>query len=646
MPNRLEHARSPYLQGAKDQPVNWFEWGDEAFALAKELDRPILLSVGGVWCHWCHVMAHESFENIDIAAFINDHFIPVKVDRDERPDIDRRYQDAVMNISGSGGWPLTAFLTSDGRVFYGGTYFPPEERWQKPGLKSLLVKLAEIYRDQRDRIEDAADQIYQHALMSSSVDMKAEPAVDLPDKGISEMLLSLDMNNGGIGKAPKFHHATAFEFLVNHLFFVGNDLVKKGIVTALDGMAKGGICDHLLGGFFRYSTDARWLVPHFEKMLNDNAELLKLYSIAYKVFRNELYRSATEGIIAYYKKYGLDEAGGFYSSQDADIGVLDEGGYYTFTEAEMAQLLDADEMQAVKLYFGTGKEGKLHHAPLRNVLFINMEPGRIAEVMHLSVDAVNKILYSAKQKMLIHREQTREMPYIDKTIYTNWNGLMIEALCISGNLLGQKEYIALAEKAARRILASCYADGSIMHRDGTPGFLEDYVFFSHGLLELFQATQNNKYLDIAKDLMNHAVALFWDNEKWGFFDAVQGGPGYMEIRIKNIQDTPVQSANGVAPLVLMLLAEATGDTVYLDYAEKTLKAFAGLAEQQPAISHSYLLSLHAFHQGIYRVETDKFFKQALSEFRPYKFVIKSDVEGVVVCEKETCRKFAAWPPQM
>jgi uncharacterized protein YyaL (SSP411 family) len=646
MPNRLARARSPYLQRAKDQPVDWFEWGDEAFALAKQLDRPILLSVGGVWCHWCHVMAHESFENIDIASFINDHFIPVKVDRDERPDIDRRYQDAVMNISGSGGWPLTAFLTPEGRVFYGGTYFPPEERWQKPGLKSLLVKLAEIYRDQRDRIEDAANQIYQNALLISSVDMKADLAVNLPDKGISGMLLSLDMNHGGIGGAPKFHHATAFEFLINHLFFEEDDHVRKGIVAALDGMAKGGIHDHLLGGFFRYSTDARWLVPHFEKMLHDNAELLKLYSISYKMFGNEIYRSAAEGIIAYYKKYGLEEAGGFYSSQDADIGLLDEGGYYTFTEAELAQFLDTDEIQAVMLYFGTGKEGKLHHDPSKNVLFINTEPGRIAEVMQVSVDTVNKILYSAKRKMLLHREQTREMPYIDKTIYTNWNGLMIEALCIAGNLLVQKAYIAMAEKAARSILASCYAGGSIMHRDGTPGFLEDYIFFSHGLLELFQAIQNKEYLDIAKNLMDRAIALFWDDEKWGFFDAVQGGPGYMEIRIKNIQDTPVQSANGIAPFVLMLLAEATGDTVYLDYAEKTLKAFAGLAAQQPALSYSYLLSLHAHHQGIYRVETEKFVEQALSEFRPYKFVLKSDVDGVIVCEKGTCRKFVAWPPQM
>jgi uncharacterized protein YyaL (SSP411 family) len=646
MPNRLAHARSPYLQQAKDQPVDWFEWGDEAFALAKQLDRPILLSVGGVWCHWCHVMAHESFENIDIASFINDHFIPVKVDRDERPDIDRRYQDAVMNISGSGGWPLTALLTPEGRVFYGGTYFPPEERWQKPGLKSLLVKLAELYRNQRDRIEDAADQIFQNAVMSSSVDMKADPTADLPDKGISDMLLSLDMNNGGIGEAPKFHHATAFEFLINHLFFAENAHVRKGVTAALDGMAKGGIHDHLLGGFFRYSTDEAWMVPHFEKMLNDNAELLKLYSIAYKMFGNEIYRSAAEGIIAYCKKYGLEEAGGFYSSQDADIGMLDEGGYYTFTEAELAQFLDADEMQAVKLYFGMGKEGKLHLDPSKNILFINMEPGRIADLMQVSVDAVNKILYSAKHKMLIYREQAREMPYIDKTIYTNWNGLMIEALCIAGNLLGEKEYIRMAEKAACRIIASCYAEGSIMHRDGIPGFLEDYIFFSHGLLELFQATQNNNYLNIAKKLMDRAIALFWDGEKWGFFDAAQGGPGYMAIRIKNIQDTPVRSANGIAPLFLMLLSNATGDTIYAEYAEKTLKAFAGLAAQQPALSYSYLLSLHAYHQGIYRVETDEFVEQALSEFRPYKFVIKSDVDGVVVCEKEGCRKFVAWPPQM
>jgi hypothetical protein len=434
--------------------------------------------------------------------------------------------------------------------------------------------------------------------------------------------------------------------MINHLFFEENEHVRKGVIATLNGMSYGGIHDHLLGGFFRYSTDEAWMVPHFEKMLHDNAELLKLYSIAYKFFGNTLYRTTAEGIVDYYNKFGVAETGGFYSSQDADIGVLDEGGYYTFSEDELTAFLSTDEMRAVTFHFGIGTEGRLHHDPSRNVLFENMSAQGISNVMQLSVEAVAELLRAAKAKMLLHREQNRQMPYIDKTVYTNWNGLMIEALCVAGNLLANKEYIIIAEKAANRIISSCYADGALMHREGTPGFLEDYIFFSHGLLELFQSTQNKNYLDMAKQLIDRAIMLFWDSDNWGFFDSTPGGPGYMEIRIKNIQDTPVRSANGIAPLVLMLLAEATRDTSYLDYAEKTLQAFAGTVERQSSLSHSYLLSLHAFHKGIYRVETTKFFDLALSEFRPYKLMIKGDVDGVVICEKEVCKKFTAWPPKI
>jgi uncharacterized protein YyaL (SSP411 family) len=265
MPNRLAGAKSPYLRKAQNQPVGWFEWGDEAFARAKELDRPILLSIGGTWCHWCHVMAHESFENEEIAAVINEHFVPVKVDRDERPDIDRRYQDAVLRTSGSGGWPLTAFLTSEGKFFYGGTYFPPEARWEKPGLKALLYKLSELYRIERGRIEEVAEEFYQNSVLAASMDVKADTGSELIERGISATLSAMDMNYGGLGKAPKFHHASALEFLINCHFFKGDESIGKGIIIALDGMVKGGIHDHLLGGFFRYSTDEKWLVPHFEK---------------------------------------------------------------------------------------------------------------------------------------------------------------------------------------------------------------------------------------------------------------------------------------------------------------------------------------------------------------------------------------------
>jgi uncharacterized protein len=643
MSNRLSKSKSPYLQKAQDQPVDWYEWGDEAFAKAQELNRPILLSVGGVWCHWCHVMAHESFEDAEVASLINGNYVAVKVDRDERPDIDRRYQDAVMKITGNGGWPLTAFLTPEGKFFYGGTYFPPGDGRERPGFKTLLYKIAELYRNDKSRIQEVAEELYRNTEVAAGAGTKADAGVELIQQGVSGIISAMDMNHGGLGKAPKFHHASAFEFLINYEFFKKDELIRKAIMIALDGMARGGIHDHLLGGFFRYSTDEKWLVPHFEKMLYDNAELLKLYAIAYRVFGNELYKSAAQGIVTYYKKFGCDEAGGFYASQDADIGVLDEGGYYTFSPVELASFLAPDELKAVSLHFGLGTTGRMHHDPSRNVLFIDMEPKRIAQVMHQPVAKVSVLIRSSKEKMLEHREQNRKMPYIDKTIYTNWNGLMIEALCVAGNLSGTGEYIEMAEKAARRILSEYYANGLIMHAGKVAGFSEDYIFFARGLLELYQSTGHEEYLKVAVKLADSAIEIFWDRDNWGFFDAERGGPGYLGIGVKNIQDTPVQSANGVAPLVLMLLSVATGKEPYAEYAEKTLTAFAALAEEYPSLSYSYLISLHAFHTGIYKVETSEFLEQALRDFRPYKFVVKKEIDGVLVCEKNTCRKYDRYP---
>ncbi|HMK59834.1 MAG TPA: thioredoxin domain-containing protein [Dissulfurispiraceae bacterium] len=643
MPNRLKHSDSPYLLKAAEQPVDWFEWGEEAFDEARRRDCPILLSVGGVWCHWCHVMAHESFEDAEIAKLINDHFVPIKVDRDERPDIDKRYQEAVIHISGSGGWPLTAFLTPEGKIFFGGTYFPPEERWHKPGLKMLIVKLAELYHKDRHRIEEAANELYNNILINASIDTRSSIDEMIIGKGISSLLAAVDRDYGGLGKAPKFHHASAFEFLINYNFFEKNEEIGRVIVGALDAMAKGGIYDHLLGGFFRYSTDQSWNIPHFEKMLYDNSELLKLYAIAYKVFGKELYRSTAAGIVDYYIKYGCDEKGAFFTSQDADIGILDEGGYYAFSEDELHHILTRDEYNVTSLHFGIGTVGALHHDESKHVLFLNATPQQIATRINKTIDNVITLIGSAKGKMLQYREQNREMPYIDKSVYSNWNGLMIEGLCVAGNMLGIDEYKKIAERAALIVLDEYYHDGWILHRKGIDGFLEDYIFFASGLVELFQATQNNKYLRVAAELADSAIELFWDNEAWGFFDAMPGEKGYLGIGQKNIQDAPVRSANGVAPRLLTQLGDITGVEKYMDYAEKSLKAFVLLAHEHPTMSYSYLASTHAYFSGTYKVETSHFLQQALEDFRPYKLVIRKDIDGALICEKNTCKVFDKYP---
>jgi len=643
MPNKLAAARSPYLRKAQDQPVDWLEWGDEAFAKARELDRPVLLSMGGTWCHWCHVMAHESFEDSEIASLINAHYVAIKVDRDERPDIDRRYQDAVIKTTGRGGWPLTAFLTPEGKFFYGGTYFPPESRQGMPGFKTLLLKLAEFYRNDKKRIEEVAMEFYDNIAAASEAGTKSDINQEMVRQGVEQIRSLLDMNYGGIGKAPKFHHASAFEFLINYEFFNNDKALRNDIAKALDGMARGGIHDHLLGGFFRYSTDERWMVPHFEKMLYDNSELLKLYAVAYRVFGNELYRITAQRIADYYKKFGCDEAGGFYASQDADIGVLDEGGYYTFSSVELSSFLAPEEFRAASLHFGMDTIGRMPHEPVKNVLFMDKGPEEVAALMKIAASEASELILSAKKKMLEFREQNRKEPFIDRTIYANWNGLMIDALCAAGNLFSEDEFIAMAEKAAERILGEYYGDGRIMHSKGVPGFAEDYIFLAQGLIALYESTQDESYLNRAAELADSAIKLFWDDENWGFFDAEKGGAGYLVIGMKNIHDTPVKSANGAAPLMLMLLSAATGRTHYAEYAEKTLRAFAGMVDEYPAFSHSYLTSLHAFHSGIYKIETSEFFIQALRDFRPYKLVIKKDIGGAIICERNTCNRYDKYP---
>ncbi len=639
MPNRLMNAKSPYLKKSANQPVDWYEWSEEAFRRAREEDKPILLSVGGVWCHWCHVMAHESFENPEIAQIINEHFVAIKVDRDERPDVDRRYQEVVLALTGSGGWPLTVFMTPEGKAFFGGTYFPPEDRWGRPGFKSLLLRIAKLWKEERERILKSADSIYEGLLNFSSRSYKDFVGEDLLQMGINALLASVDYQHGGIGSAPKFHHAKAFELLLYHNFFKRAPILAKAVESSLDAMAKGGVYDHLLGGFFRYSTDERWIVPHFEKMLYDNAELLSLYSKAYKVFGKELYRKTAEGIVRYYKAYGSCQDGGFYASQDADIGELDEGGYYTFSLKELRELLTSEELRVISLYFDIGERGKMHHDPDKNVLYIATEEEELSKTLNLPLERVRELIVSSKRKMLAYRETKRPMPYIDRTIYTNWNALMVEALCEYWMVFKDPWALYMAEKTTERILGELYKDGQLYHREGMEGFSEDYLFMARALLSLFEISQKREHLELSVRLVEKAIELFWDAENWGFFDATDKGQGLLSIRMKGIQDTPTQSSNGSAPYTLLLLGSITGRSDLLDYAEKTLQAFSSFMKEVPMASHSYLISLYAYLMGIYKIETESFFEEALELFRPFKFVLRSPVDGLVVCEGQVCKKY-------
>ncbi|ADC66108.1 protein of unknown function DUF255 [Ferroglobus placidus DSM 10642] len=625
MANRLEKARSPYLRKAANQPVDWFEWSEEAFKKAKEEDKPILLSVGGVWCHWCHVMAKKCFENEDIAKIINENFVAVKVDRDERPDIDRRYQEFVFATTGTGGWPLTVFLTPDGEPFFGGTYFPPEDGFGMIGFKTLLLKISEMWEKDRESLLKSAKQIVESLKKFSERDFSSNFDFTLIEKGIKAVLDNMDYVNGGIGRAPKFHHAKAFELLLTHYYFTKDEDLIKAVELTLDAMAKGGVYDQLIGGFFRYSTDDRWHVPHFEKMLYDNAELLKLYTIAYQITKKELYRKVAKGIVDYYRKFGVDERGGFYASQDADIGELEEGGYYIFSLEEIKEVLNDEEFRIASLYFGL-REGK-------NVLHVSLDENEISEILGIPVRRVKEIIESAKEKLLEVRER-RETPFIDKTIYTNWNGLMIEAMCDYYKSFNDPWAVEVAEKSGERLLK--FWDGDVLlHTDDVEGFSEDYIFFAKGLIALFEITQKGKYLNAAVEITKRAVDLFWDHKRGGFFDRKSSGNGLLSLKVKDIQDSPQQSVNGIAPLLLTTLSSVTGTEEFGALAKKSLRAFAGILEKYPLISPSYMISLYAYIRGIYLVKTRRHFEEMLRTFRPFKFVIRDDSE--LVCEGNVCR---------
>jgi uncharacterized protein YyaL (SSP411 family) len=635
MANRLIHSRSPYLKKSSHQPVDWYEWGDEAFEKAKREDKPILLSIGGVWCHWCHVMAHECFENEEIARIINENFIPIKVDRDERPDIDRRYQDFVYALNGSGGWPLTVFLTPDGKPFFGGTYFPPEDRWGKPGFKNLLLKIAKLWKEDRKRLLNYAQDILQLLKSQEKVDQKGQISEQLLEQGINYTLHLVDNTNGGIGSAPKFHHAKFWELLLYRHFFTKDKNLLTVVEFSLDAMAKGGVYDHLLGGFFRYSTDDRWMIPHFEKMLYDNAELLHLYSLAYQVIPKRLYKRVAIGIVEYYREEGVDPEGGFYASQDADIGILDEGGYYTFSTKDFEKVLSKDELEIANLYFGIAKKEKNEE---RGILFIRNTEEEISKQLNIPIENVEMVVESIKNKLLKYREDTREKPFIDKTIYANWNGLMLEGLSTYYKVFLDPWAKEVANKTANRLIDKLYKNGELYHAEGVKGFAEDYVFLAKGLLGLFEITQENKWLAISLDLMEKAIEKFWDKEKGGFFDSDKEGEGLLKLKKKSIVDSPIQSVNGVAPYLLLLLASLSNKTNFIDLAKGNLEAFATYIEYLPTASASYLISLYAFLKGIFKIETRDYYEESLRLFRPFKFVILGDIDGILICEGSSCQK--------
>src|SRR5246127_1028853 len=610
--NRLKNSTSPYLRSAAHQPINWYEWGEDAFGLAKSEDKPLLLDIGAVWCHWCHVIDRESYENPVIAKIINEHFIPVKVDRDERPDVDSRYQSAISAISGQGGWPLTGFLMPDGKPFFGGTYFPPEDQGGRPGFRRILLAVADAYQNKREDLLKTSEALAEAVAKAEAfAGAKGEFDLGVIDSQIRSLTQLFDLRNGGFGKAPKFPHASAVDLLFERFRQTGEKHLLAIAETTLEKMAKGGVYDQLAGGFHRYSVDEHWLVPHFEKMSYDNSELLRNYVHGYQATGEKFFAKVARDIIRWMDEWlGDRERGGFYASQDADINMDDDGDYFTWTLDEARAVLTEEEGEVAGLRYDINEIGEMHHNPAKNVLYVRASLDEIAARMKLSPDRVGELLESAKRKMYAARLQ-RPTPFVDKTVYVGWNSLSVSAYLQAARILKLPEARRFALRSLDRLLNQtwkrpadgtsattrgsllhvvAYSDPNAEHRD-VAGLLEDYAFTAIACLDAYEASSDLSYFKFAQAIADAMIDRFFDATSGGFFDREPGADGnnfgVLTTRRKPLQDSPTPAGNPMAAVALMRLHHYTGDGAYRDKAEQTLETFAGVAEQFGIFAATY-----------------------------------------------------------
>ncbi len=597
--NRLKDSRSPYLRSAAHQPVEWHEWGEEAFADARAQGKPILLDIGAVWCHWCHVIDRESYDNPEIAALINRLFIPIKVDRDERPDIDARYQSAIGALAGQGGWPLTAFLTPDGRPFFGGTYFPPDDVMGRPGFKRLLAAVAEAWQNRRAEAESTAGALVEAVAQAEACGGGRGP-VDptFIDAIITQSAELFDSTHGGFGQAPKFPHPAVIDLLLERHQAGGKKDLLEIARTTLEQMARGGVADQLAGGFHRYSVDERWRVPHFEKMIYDNAQLLANYVHAFQITREPLFRQTAEGILGWTGSVLADpEHGGFYASQDADISLEDDGDYFTWTPAEIRAVLPPEEAQLAELYYGVSEAGDMHHNPAKNVLHVAVDSAEAARQLGLAPAEFSSRFDRARAKLLAAR-LARPTPQIDSTIYVGWNAMMVSAWLEAAAALGRPDCRAFALHTLDRLLAEGWNDSAgFAHLVGgsgpATGLLDDHVFAALALLDGFEHALEPRYFDAALRVARRLLDHFHDRDAGGFFDRPDDAPplGAFDIRRKPFQDSSTPGANSLAAVLFDRLYDYTGERRFLDAAERTLEAFGGAVGHYGMFAASYGLAL-------------------------------------------------------
>jgi uncharacterized protein YyaL (SSP411 family) len=580
--NRLINETSPYLLQHAHNPVDWHPWGAEALDKARTGNKPILLSIGYSACHWCHVMEHESFENEQIATLMNEHFINIKVDREERPDLDHIYQNVVQMLTGQGGWPLTVFLTPNQEPFYGGTYFPPDDRYGRPGFPRLLRSVADAYHNRQADVTKSVQQIHEALQKLSTVEESVgDLTPDIMENAARALANNVDMVHGGFGSQPKFPNPTSLEFLLRFWRATGNENFLNMVTLALQKMANGGIYDQLGGGFHRYSVDSHWLVPHFEKMLYDNAQLLPLYLELYQITREPFYARVARETLTYVKREMSHSEGGFYATQDAD-SEGEEGKFFVWTKAEVDAIL-GEPARLFCRYYDVTDTGNWEHD--KNILHLTITPEQLAKLFHQDLETVTAHIEASKTALFAVREQ-RVKPFRDEKVLTAWNGLMISGMVQAYTVLGDQQALHAVRDTLAFFQHHMLRDGRLLrvYKDGQAklnAYLDDYAFLAGALLDTFEATFERVYFELAETLMTTMLEEFWDDAQGAFFFTGKSHEALI-TRTKSAFDQAIPSGTSVATKNLLRLYHYTGREDYLQRAEQVLHLFKRPMEQQPS----------------------------------------------------------------
>ena len=643
MPNHLIDEKSPYLQQHAHNPVDWYPWSEAAFEKARREDKPIFLSIGYSTCHWCHVMERESFENTDIAAILNRHFVPVKVDREERPDVDHIYMAYVQATTGGGGWPMSVFLTPALMPFFGGTYFAPDDRYGRPGFPVLLQRIAEAWKSQHDKILESSRHVVEQLKLQSESTAQGAPGQSTLDSAFQYFRRIFDSAHGGFGDAPKFPRPVALNFLLRYYHRSGNEEALDMTLATLRGMADGGMRDQLGGGFHRYSVDERWFVPHFEKMLYDQAQLAISYIEAYQITHDAFYAGVARDTLGYVLRDMTSPEGGFYSAEDAD-SVIDpghpkvkgEGAFYLWSAQELEQILGEPLAKMFASRYGVEAAGNVHHDPHgeftgKNILYVHRD---------VEGEQVYQLAQAANQLLKVRSQRIR--PHLDDKILTSWNALMISAFAKAAQVLEDPDYLDAAENAVDFIFSRMFdaSTGQLQrrYRDGESaiaGFLDDYAFLIGALLDLYEADFNPERIDLAMQLANKMIELFEDPVEGAFFTTAAGDPSLV-MRMKDDYDGAEPSGNSMALLDLERLAHLTDRAEYRQAAERTRKALGPRMSGQPVAVPQMLVAFD-YSTAVRRevvivgdrghVSTRAFLGELRRRFLPYTVVLLVDSDA-------------------